>query len=66
MLTENMDRREALNHILKTVALAAGISVLDLQRLLSAKAGTLPKSTQIKLKNTQGQTGRVRCQSVPK
>jgi len=50
MLTENMDRREALNHILKTVALAAGISVLDLQRILSAEAGTVSKTAQIKLK----------------
>lgn len=50
MLTENMDRREALNHILKTVALAAGISVLDLQHILSAEAGTVSKTAQIKLK----------------
>ena len=50
MLTENMDRREALNHIFKTVALAAGISVLDLRRILSAEAGTLSKSAQTQLK----------------
>ena len=50
MFNEDMDRREALNTILKTVALAAGISVLDLQRLLSAEAGTVPKSAQTKLK----------------
>ncbi len=50
MFTSHMDRREAMNHILKTVALAAGISVLDLKRILSAKAGTLPKNAQTKLK----------------
>lgn len=50
MFTSHMDRREAMNHILKTVALAAGISVLDFKHILSAEAGKLSKTTQTKLK----------------
>jgi len=50
MFTSDMDRREAMNHILKTVALAAGISLLDLKHLVTAEAGKLSKDSLNRLK----------------
>ena len=44
MKDNGLDRREALQVILKTVALAAGVSVADLTLMLDAQAGRLGKA----------------------